>query len=61
MDKGVHTFPKYICLKVIVIARLKFELAYYSAVQHFNHYTTELFEMDLFWYLTVYKQNLYLD
>ena len=39
-DKGVHTFPKGICLKVNVIARLEFELAYYdSAVQRFNHYT----------------------
>ena len=40
-DKGVHTFPKGICLKVNIIARLEFELAYYdSAVHRFNHYTT---------------------
>ena len=40
-DKGVHTFPKGICLKVNVIARLEYELAYYdSAVHRFNHYTT---------------------
>ena len=40
-DKGVHTFPKGICLKVNVIARLEFELAYNdSALQCFNHYTT---------------------
>ena len=40
-DKGVHTFPKGICPKVNVIARLKYELAYYdSAVHRFNHYTT---------------------
>ena len=40
-DKGVHTFPKGICLKVNVIARLEYELAYYdSAVRRFNHYTT---------------------
>ena len=33
-DKGVHTFPKGICPKVNVIARLEYELAYYdSAVQ----------------------------
>ena len=39
-DKGVHTFPKCICPKVNIIARLEFELAYYnSAVQRFNHYT----------------------
>ena len=40
-DKGVHTFPKGICPKVNVIARLEYELAYYdSAVHCFNHYTT---------------------
>ena len=39
-DKGVHTFPKGICPKVNVIARLEFELAYYdSAVYRFDHYT----------------------
>ena len=27
-DKGVHTFLKDICLKVNIISRLKFELAY---------------------------------
>ena len=37
----VHTFPKGICPKVNVIARLEYELAYYdSAVHRFNHYTT---------------------
>ena len=36
-DKGVHTFPKGICPKVNVKARLEFELAYYdSAVHRFN-------------------------
>ena len=40
-DKGVHTFPRGICPKVNVIARLEYELAYYdSAVHLFNHYTT---------------------
>ena len=40
-DKGVHTFPKSICPKVNVIARLEYKLAYYdSAVHCFNHYTT---------------------
>ena len=39
-DKRVHTFPKGICPKVNVIARLEYELAYYdSAVHRFNHYT----------------------
>ena len=40
-DKGIHTFPNGICLKVNFIARLEFKLVYYnSAVHHFNHYTT---------------------
>ena len=40
-DKGVHTFPKGICPKVTVRARVEYELAYYdSAVNRFNHYTT---------------------
>ena len=40
-DKGVHTFPKGICPKENVIARLEFELAYYDSVVHrFNHYTS---------------------
>ena len=39
-DKGVPTFPKSICQKVNVIARLEFELAWYDfAVQRFNHHT----------------------
>ena len=38
---GVDTF-KNISPKMIVIARLEFELAYYDvAVLHFSHYTTE--------------------
>ena len=42
-DKGVHTFPKGICLKVNIIARLEYELAYYdSAVYRFNHYTMRI-------------------
>ena len=41
-DKGVHNFPKGICPKVNVMARLEYELAYYdSAVHRFNHYTTK--------------------
>ena len=37
---GVHTFPKGICPKVNVIARLEYELAYNeSAVHPLNHYT----------------------
>ena len=40
-DKGVHTFPKGICPKVNVIARLEYELAYYdSTVYRINHYTS---------------------
>ena len=42
-DKGVHTFPNSICVKVNKIAELEFELAYYdSVVQRFNHYTTNI-------------------
>ena len=41
VGKGVHTFPKGICLKVNVIERLEFKLTYYnSTVRSFNHYTT---------------------
>ena len=38
-DKGLHTFPKSISLKLNVVARLEFELAYFEAVvQHCSHY-----------------------
>ena len=41
MDKGVHTFPKGISLKVNVIERLEFGLSYNNpAVYRFNHYAT---------------------
>ena len=37
---SIHTFPKDICLKANVKARLEFELAHDdSAVQHVDHYT----------------------
>ena len=40
-DKGINTFPKGICPKVKVIARLEFEVVYNdSAVHCFIHYTT---------------------
>ena len=39
-DEGVHTFPKVICSKVNVIARLENELAYYDSAVH---YTTMIF------------------
>ena len=40
-DKGVHTFPKCICLKVNVIAQLEYKLTYCDFTVHrFNHYTT---------------------
>ena len=52
-DKRVHTFPKGICPKVNVIARLQYELAYYdSAVHRFNRYTTRtppyIFSLQIF-------------
>ena len=38
-NKGVHAFPKGISLKVNLIARLEFELAYFeAAVQLFSHH-----------------------
>ena len=37
-----HIYPKGICPKVNIIARLKFKLAYFeAAVQHISPYTTE--------------------
>ena len=37
----IHTFPKGISLKVIVIARLEFELTHYDVVvQHVSHFAT---------------------
>ena len=40
-DKEAHTFPKDISLKLNVIERLEFELAYFEAtVQHFSYYAT---------------------
>ena len=35
-DKGVHTFPKGICPKVNIIARLVYELAYYDSAVHYD-------------------------
>ena len=47
-EKWGHTFPKGICPKVNVIARLEFELENYDpAVQCFNHYTTRTFPVRL--------------
>ena len=47
-NKGIHTFPKSICPKVNVIARLEYELAYYdSAVHRFNHYATRTLTSNL--------------
>ena len=41
-DKGVHTFPKAISLKMNIKVKLEFELTYLKiTVQHFSHYATE--------------------
>ena len=58
-DKGAHTFPKCICPKINVIARLEYELACYdSAVQCFNHYTTKTtFLMGRIWPKVNFKQS----
>ena len=46
---GFIPFPRGICPKVNVIARLEYELAYYdSAVHRFNHYTTRTPPLFLF-------------
>ena len=38
-DKGVHAFPKGICMKVNVIVWLKSEITYHDVwVQHISHY-----------------------
>ena len=38
--KGFNTFPKGISPKVSVLARLKFEIACFKAVQHVSHKDT---------------------
>ena len=38
MDKGVHAFPRDICPKMNVIARLEFEISNFLAI--LNHYAT---------------------
>ena len=41
MDKEIHTFPKGISLKGIIIAPLEFELASFKVtVQHVNYSVT---------------------
>ena len=58
-DKRVHTFPKGICPKVNVIARLEYELAYYDSVVHrFNNYTTRTPPTNTWNILTVCKQMI---
>ena len=58
--KGVHTFPKGIYPKVTIIARLELKLTYYdSAVQLFNHYTTEPHRFFSFFFQCMF-QNLYI-
>ena len=40
-DKKIHAFLKVICLKVNVIVRLEFEIAYYGPIVHYvNHNAT---------------------
>ena len=41
-NKGIHSFPNDICLKMNVIPRLEIELAYYVvAVRNVSHYITK--------------------
>ena len=52
-----HTFPKDICPKVNVIARLEYEPAYYeSAVHRFNHYTTKTTPINSWYAITLVNQ-----
>ena len=47
VDKEVHTFPKGIWLKVNVMRRLEFELAYYNVViLHISHSASGIPPMD---------------
>ena len=49
--KGIHNFPNCINLKVNLMARLEFELAYEEATaQNINLYTTESTPVQLFWH-----------
>ena len=60
-DKKVYAFPESISLKVNLIARLEFELAYYDVVvQHVNHNTTETLPlgMGLVWFGFIAYQPL---
>ena len=63
---GGHTFLKSICLKVSVIARLVFELAYYDAAEQlFNHYTTKhlssLLDYFVFLFSSYYRILLFIS
>ena len=60
-DKGVHTFPKGICPRVNVIARLEYKLMYYdSAVHHFNHYTTRTSPSSIVVSMDVHNSYIYI-
>ena len=55
----MHNFPKGICPKVNVLARLEFELVYYNFAGHrFNHYTTRTPPMFIrYRYVTLFDNN----
>ena len=54
-------FPRGICPKVNVIARLEFELAFYDfAVHHFNYYTTRT-HPDMTWWKRLSIRNFIRD
>ena len=61
-DNRVHTFPKGICTKGNVIARLEFELVDYEfIVQHVNHYATSTTFVSCTWltYSNIFITTLY--
>ena len=73
IDEGVHTFPKYISLKVNVITQLKFELAFYDSTIEFVSYImwTSLRNLeDIFsslvlnnqiWFIAIYTSHFTLE
>ena len=59
-SKGLHNFPKSICLKVNLISRLEFELAYYDSTdQRLNHYATRTLHLKYFYLIQIICTELY--
>ena len=55
-NKGVHTFPKGISLKVYGILQLEFKLVYYNiAVLHISHYIMWIASLNIFGHYLIYR------